>query len=246
MKIVLRRLILLFVIILVFVCSLFFMNRSGVETRDLLAYVDTSEISSTSISTVEETTTSSETTTTSETTSTITKETTKVTTKVSEVTGIGEIKGNVDPYYLNLLNSELNKLPVNALNRFKNSGWHIYVTDENIAKTVFNGKYKSVQGVTVYSDRTILIEARESAIRESTIHEFGHFIDYMKGFISDSDEFKKIYNEEVNTFKSRIPNSSCVRDEQEFFAETLYYLYSNPSKCTSKAYVYVNNILNKF
>ena len=243
MKIVLRRIFLLVVIILVFVLSLFFINKKDVETRDLLAYVDTSSVISEEISTFE--TTTEKTTTTSENT-TLIVESSKSTTKESLIPGIGEIKGNVDIHYLSILNNELNKLPVNVLNRFKNSGWHIYITDENIAKSVFYGKYKSVQGVTLYSDRTILIEARESAIKESTIHEFGHFIDYMKDFISDSDEFKSIYNEEVNIFKSRIPNSSCVRDEQEFFAETLYYIYKDQGKCTNQAYMYVNNILNKF
>ncbi len=228
-------------IILSFVFSLSLINKD-IPEEELLAYVSTSDTTSS------ETTTTmfSTVTTTMETTTTKTVATTRTTTKAVEVTGIGEIKGNVDKRYLNLLNTELNKLPQKALTRFTNSGWHIYVTDENIAKTVFNGKYKSVQGVTIYADKTILIEARESAIKESTIHEFGHFIDYIKGFTSDSKEFKSIYNEEVNTFKSRIVNSSCVRDEQEFFAEILYYIYRNPSKCTKKAYEYVNNIINNF
>ena len=229
--------ILLFVI-LTFVFSLSLMNKKDIETKELLAYVDTSDV--TIVLTVPiETTTTTE-------TPTTTVITTKAVATKTEVPGIGEIKGNVDQRYLNLLNTELNKLPSKALTRFKNSGWHIYVTDENIAKTVFNGKYKSVQGVTLYSDKTILIEARDVAIKESTIHEFGHFIDYMKDFTSDSKEFKKIYAEEVNIFKSGIVNSSCVRDEQEFFAETLYYIYKNPSKCTEKASAYVNNIIINF
>lgn len=232
-------------VILTFVFSLSLMNKKNIETKELLAYVDTSDVKTVLTMPEETTTTTEEVTTTVETTTT-TITTTKALATKTEVTGIGEIKGNVDQRYLNLLNTELNKLPSKALTRFKNSGWHIYVTDENIAKTVFNGKYKSVQGVTIYSDKTILIEARDVAIKESTIHEFGHFIDYMKDFTSDSKEFKKIYAEEVNIFKSGIVNSSCVRDEQEFFAETLYYIYKNPSKCTEKAYEYVNNIINNF
>ena len=249
MKIILRRFFLLIIIMIVFIVSLIFINKNDVETKDLLAYADTSLVNIEE-TTISEETTSEETTTTSEITTTVV--TTKTTTKENVVSGIGEIKGNVDIHYLNLLNSELNKLPINVLNKFKSMGWHIYVTDENIAKTVFNGKYKSVQGVTVYSDSIILIEARETAIKESTIHEFGHFIDYtyknmyIKGFISDTNSFKSIYNEEVDLFKSRITNSSCVRDEQEFFAETLYYIYKNPSKCTPKAYEYVNSVLNDF
>ncbi len=245
MKVVIRRAIFSILIISAFVVSLSFM-KPEIKEEELLAYVDLSDATvevreTTSEITTSETTTSETTTTTSVATTTIT--TTTTTTKKSITPGIGEIKGNVDSYYLSLLNKELNKLPSNVLNKFVNSGWHIYVTNENIAKTVFNGEYSSVQGVTIYRDKTILISAKESCIRESTIHEFGHFIDYTYNFSSNSIVFKNIYKEEVDLFKSRITNSSCVRDEQEFFAETLYYMYKNPSKCTEKAYEFVNNKL---
>jgi hypothetical protein len=232
MKRIIGRLVLFILIIITFVCSLSFLRKSDIHNQELLAYIDKVK------ETTSETTSSSETTTTSEVITT----TTTITT-INKVSGIGEIKGNVDIYYLNLMNNELKKLPSNAIRRFVNSGWHIYVTNENIANTIFNGKYKSVQGVTIYSERTILIEARETAIKESTLHEFGHFIDYITGFESDEKEFKGIYDEEVDTFKSRIINSSCVRDEQEFFAETFYYYFINPSKCTPKAYDFINKKL---
>ena len=239
MKVVIRRVIFSFLIISAFALSLSFM-KPEIKEEELLAYVDVSDTTVEVRETTSEITTSETTTTTSVATTTVTT----TTTKKSITPGIGEIKGNVDSYYLSLLNKELNKLPSNVLNKFVNSGWHIYVTSENIAKTVFNGKYSSVQGVTIYKDKTILISAKESCIRESTIHEFGHFIDYTYNFSSDSVAFKNIYKEEVDLFKSRITNSSCVRDEQEFFAETLYYMYKNPSKCTEKAYEFVNKKLN--
>ena len=239
MKVVIRRVIFSVLIISAFVASLSFL-KPEIKEEELLAHVDLSDATVEVRETTSEITTSETTTTTSVATTTVT---TTTTTKKSITPGIGEIKGNVDSYYLSLLNKELNKLPSNVLNKFVNSGWHIYVTSENIAKTVFNGEYSSVQGVTIYRDKTILISAKESCIRESTIHEFGHFIDYTYNFSSDSVAFKNIYKEEVDLFKSRITNSSCVRDEQEFFAETLYYMYKNPSKCTEKAYEFVNNKL---
>lgn len=216
-------------IIIIFITCLC-ITTPKVEGEELLALISTSEETTEEISTTTE-----ETTTTSVETTSTTQE---------RISGIGETKGNVDIYYLNMLNKELNKLPKSVLNSFKRNGWHIYVTNENIAKTVFNGRYKSVQGVTIYKDQVILIEAREAAIKESTIHEFGHYVDYITGFETDEKKFEKIYDEEVETFKSRIINSSCVRDEQEFFAETLYYMYKNPSKCTPQALEFVKNKLN--
>ena len=201
--------------------------KPEVKTEDLVANVNIEEISST-----EETSTS--TTTTS--TTTTERVTTQVTTtkRIEVVNGIGEIKGNVDQTYLNMLNNELNKLPQYLLKKFVSLGWHIYVTDENIAKTYFGGKYSSVQGVTIYTDKVILIEKRTTAIKESTIHEFGHFVDYASGFDSDSRYFMKVYEEEASLFKSKITNSSCVRDEQELFAEGFYYLFKNPEVVPTK------------
>ena len=62
---------------------------------------------------------------------------------------------------------------------------------------------------------------------------------------SYNKQFKSIYKEEVNTFKSRIPNSGSVRDEQEFFASTFYYIFNDPSKCTPKAKDYVQNYISR-
>ena len=188
MKVVIRRAIFSILIISAFVASLSFM-KPEIKEEELLAYVDLSDTTVEVRKTTSEIITSETTTTTSVATTTVTT----TTTKKSITPGIGEIKGNVDSYYLSLLNKELNKLPSNVLNKFVNSGWHIYVTNENIAKTVFNGQYSSVQGVTIYRDKTILISAKESCIRESTIHEFGHFIDYTYNFSSNSIAFKNIY-----------------------------------------------------
>ncbi len=221
------RIIVSLLIIVTFVFGLSLINKDTKE-EDLLAYASISETTSSEIS--ETSTTTTELTTT---TSTVTT-TTKITTTKRIINGIGETKGNVDIYYLNLLNSELNKIPQPLLNAFKNKGWHIYVTDENIAKVYFGSKYSSVQGVTIYKDKIILIEARKVAISESTIHEFGHFVDYATGFNSNTRYFKNVYNEEAETFKSKIINSSCVRDEQELFAEGFFYYFKNPDLVPTK------------
>jgi hypothetical protein len=204
--------------------------------EEILAYVELTE----EVTTEEITTTTTTTTTTTEPT---TVATTRVTT-VRVVEGLAERKGNVSQSLINIANEELNKIPSNVLNKFESMGWHIYITDENIAKNYFDGVYSSVQGVTIYTERIILIENRESAIRNSVIHEMGHFLDSVTRYSSYSDEFNEIYNNEVNTFKSRIVNSSCVRDTAEFFAETFFYMYKNPSKCTEGAYNYVLEKVN--
>ena len=202
-----------------FVFSLCLISKDTNE-EDLLAYVNTDTSSSSESSS--SSSTSSETIVTTTSSYTVTN-TVKNAKKVSVVSGIGETKGNVDISYLNQLNTELNKLPSSLLNAFKRKGWHIYITDENIAKTYFGNKYSSVQGVTIYKDKVILIEARSVAIKESTIHEFGHFV----------------YKEETDTFKSRISNSTCVRDEQELFAESFFYYFKDPSVIPTKTKTFI-------
>lgn len=218
-----------------FVFSLCIISKDTNE-EDLLAYVNTDTSSSSESSSSSSTSSETIVTTTSSYTVTTTVKTTK---KVSVVSGIGETKGNVDISYLNQLNSELNKLPSSLLNAFKRKGWHIYVTDENIAKTYFGSKYSSVQGVTIYKDKVILIEARSVAIKESTIHEFGHFVDYATGFNTNSRYFMSVYKEEADTFKSRISNSTCVRDEQELFAESFFYYFKDPSVIPTKTKTFI-------
>lgn len=197
------------------------------------------------------TTTSSSKTATVKTTKSTAKTTKKVitttkTTVVSDtkIDGIGKNINGASIEWLNKLNNELNRVPKKLLTIFTKEGWTISVTGENLAKTHFNGKYSSVQGLTNYNEKYILIENRDNAINESTIHEFGHFLDYYLNFASSTEEFRNIYNDEVEKFKSNISNSGCVRNEREFFAETFYYMYTDSSKCTSEAYRFINNLIN--
>lgn len=146
--------------------------------------------------------------------------------------------------WVNKVNAQLAYVPENVKSSFVANGWHIYITTENIAQTYFSGIYNSVRGVTKYDEKFIKVETRNVAI-SSSIHEMGHYVDFITGSPSLSAEFTNIYNEEVETFKSRIPNSSSVRNQQEFFAETFHYMCKNSSKCTPKAMEFVQRYVNQ-
>ena len=139
---------------------------------------------------------------------------------------------------------ELDTLPQKMINAFKNNNWTITISNENISAKYFNGSYGNVKGVTLTAYNKIIIQNRTTSIQTSIVHEMGHFLDWYFNFPSLSTEFKNIYNAEVNTFKSRIPNSSCVSNEMEFFAHTFYYIIKDSSKCTPMALEYVRNYLN--
>lgn len=159
--------------------------------------------------------------------------------------GIVQMIGDVEQKYIDTVEEQVLTLPSALVNYFINEGWELYVTTENIAHVYYNDKYKSVLATTEYNAKRIIIEDREEAVIGSVQHEFGHFLDYLNGKPCWSEEFKRIYIEEVEIFKSNINNSDCVRDEQEFFAETFYYLIMDDSKCTPKAKEFVESILNE-
>ncbi len=140
--------------------------------------------------------------------------------------------------------SEIIKLPTNVVNAFSSDGWTINLTNDNIATKYFGGTYSNVLGATKIDSKQIIIQNRKSCIRKSVAHEMGHYLDWHFSFPSLRDEFRKIYNQEIDTFKSKISNSSAVRDEKEFFAHTFYYLIKDPSKCTPMAAQYVQNYVN--
>lgn len=197
---------------------------ADIDSKDLVVIYDSSKI-------------------TTSTTKTITKKVnTTVTTKTVSIT---KKDGKVDSKYINNVNSQLKKVPANVMNSFNKNGWNLYVTDKNLASTFFSNIYSSVRGVTIYRMKTIYIEDRAIAVKTAPLHELGHYVDYANGMPSYNKEFKSIYKEEVNTFKSRIPNSGSVRDEQEFFASTFYYIFNDPSKCTPKAKDYVQNYISR-
>ena len=79
------------------------------------------------------------------------------------------------------------------------------------------------------------------------LHEFGHFFDQVcLGDASKSEEFKQIYNEEVELFKSQIELPGCVTDEMEFFAEGFYHYIAFPDKCTPKLYNFIQKKCDAF
>lgn len=163
-----------------------------------------------------------------------------------DITDIVKTIGNVNPDYIKIIEENLSLLPEELVQHFVSNGWKLYLTTEDIAKVYLGRKYESAMAVTVYSLKLIVIENREEAVKESVIHEFGHYLDYVLGFPSLSNEFHDFYVTEASTFKSNIPNASCVSDEREFFAETFYYSIVDLFKCTPKALQYVQFQLSVF
>lgn len=139
-----------------------------------------------------------------------------------------ETIGNVNANNVNIANEKLLLLPQNAINRFKNEGWHIYVTDENLAITMFNGAYSLVMGGTDYDNHFIKIENREEAVLYSTLHEFGHFVFFINnGF--ENQSIIDAYNTDVNNAQA-IGITYGLDKVEEYYAEIFDLYIKNPEK----------------
>lgn len=166
----------------------------------------------------------------------------------SSQTGIIGGEGNVDAGLLSLAQNYFSKIPRNVVNFLEASEVHIYITDTNLADRFFAGQYSSVMGCTVYAEKNIYIEDRNSAVKSSIIHETGHIIDYLCGWASSSAEFQDCYILEKDSFvevgKQDNNNTSSI---SEFFAEVWNQIVLHPESCRASApgsYEYVLNVMN--
>ena len=136
---------------------------------------------------------------------------------------MAKAEGNPDASYLAEVNRLLGFLPEDMTYEFALSGWTIWVTDRDIDSTYCNGKWGSVMGVLLYDENRIVIEDRESAVQESTLHEMGHWFDYTHGSPSETAEFADIYANETSAFLSAFNYTSYYAPEEMFAEATWKY-----------------------
>lgn len=145
--------------------------------------------------------------------------------------GIFETIGNISSETVSKANKQLSMVPQSALDSFVNNGWHIYITDEKIAQTMFDGQYSSVQGGTLYLEKIIKIENRDKAIKNSIIHEFGHYVYWTCGYFSLGK-----YQQFLNAFNLDVGNASLMNisyglnSPEEFYAEVFWKYITNTDK----------------
>ena len=165
--------------------------------------------------------------------------------------GIIKADGNVSRGLLQYANNIMGRVPSAVLNAFTQQGWSIYVTDSDLNARFFDNQYGGVSGATVYADKAIYVNASKFNINDAMVHEFGHFIDSNCGFVSCTQEFTDIYNEEKNTFKY---TNSCGDGHEfsntvEYFASAFDEYIINPSGCQAtapKTYEYIQRTLASY
>ena len=165
--------------------------------------------------------------------------------KVVEVKTIGEVnQENVET-----VEKALKLMPQELIDSYVENDWKVYVTKENLQR-VYNFA-KPAMAITDHTNHLIKYEDRESISVYTVMHEnAGHYLESAIVKItgvnpSTTQEFMEIYNEECATFKENTADPGyIITDSREFFAEMVCYYILDSSKCTPKAYEYIETHLN--
>lgn len=105
-----------------------------------------------------------------------------------------------------------------------------------------------VSGITIPETKQILIENDENKYRQCVIHEIFHAYDDSLGFISETDEFLAIYEEEKDLLEvtGYITAGQYKANSKEYFAEACQqYVYDAESVKNSapKTYGFVKGVI---
>ena len=154
-----------------------------------------------------------------------------------------QIDGNIDNAYADMVEHELIYIPSSLRRKFVEDGWHIYVTNENLTEEYAKSKDANILGVTFYPKDLILVSANDNAIKEATVHEFGHWFDEYVGYPSTSKEFAAIHSNEKSIFMHTFRGRCSVEEAKEYFAEAFYFYIKAPNylkKAAPQTYAYIN------
>lgn len=139
----------------------------------------------------------------------------------------------------------IDKVPDHVLNAIRSIGYEMELVEEAGADFQLIG----VCGVTNTNDKRILIQAKESKFRRSVVHEIFHAYDDYLSFISESSEFKKIYESEKEKFKVCDYHSThYLSNVREYFAEACQEYIYHPDDLkinTPKTYEFIEDCINR-
>ncbi len=155
-----------------------------------------------------------------------------------------EESGEVKQEVLNIVQEQIEKVPDIVKDRFVEDSWRLIVTDENIAKTEFDGAYLIVNAATICDYKYIKISNRVTAANVSTIHEFGHFLYKVAGRFDNEEDVKDVYELEKDNKGKALSSGNGLSNHREFYAE-VFYVYCNSKEDAISAYPGMVSIIEK-
>lgn len=111
----------------------------------------------------------------------------------------------------------LDYIPKSVIDSMIGNGWKIRLT--NSLPTVADVTVEYA-GITISEDKTIYIKGNPVSVQNGLIHEVGHFVDAINGFLTLDDEFKLLYDEEKRSFKytNSTDDGYEISNSTEYFA----------------------------
>ena len=120
---------------------------------------------------------------------------------------------DLNPYLV-----EIQKIPASILETFEQTGWE-YVIDFDYLWDFSQERGMSCIGVASYSTREIYVSAPSS-----TIHEFGHFLDWTLDFPAYHEE---LYKAEAQSAADAVLRDYSATNSHEYFADCFAFWIQN-------------------
>lgn len=115
-------------------------------------------------------------------------------------------------------------LPIKLQRRFINDRWKIRISHEEI-------EGNSIYGLCSSFNKKIIIRSSAPDIKKTTLHEFGHYLDYKENFASNKNYFEKVCFSEkmrlVNFYKLEKEFYYAISSKEEYFAEIFAFYIIN-------------------
>lgn len=144
----------------------------------------------------------------------------------------------------------ISKIPQKILNGMKSEDIKIYLTSgeaEDVYVSLTGTSTNSITGAFVWGGTKTAVICETAYLDSTLLHELGHTADYILGnkkFVSNTDDFTMIYEEEKNLL---FENNEYVRDSSyEYFAEVFSMYFNQNYKLrisAPKTYEYIKDIL---
>ena len=143
-----------------------------------------------------------------------------------------------------VLHDYLENIPEDVLQAIFSYGYTIQLVES--LDEEYNLKY--VSGITIPEIKEIILEADSEKFRQTVAHEVFHAFDDYLGFISDSDEFISIYEQEKDLMQVTgfVSAGQHTANTKEYFAEACQmYVYDAEilKDSAPQTYRFINNIL---
>lgn len=124
--------------------------------------------------------------------------------------GTDSVTKNANKYWNNTVPEDLKKW-------FVENGWQIKVSNVSL-KSRFNCDY-SVAGMTVWGEKTIYLDNRNTIIELAMLHEIGHAVDMNWYVLSYGEDFQTCYEKERDNFIDSTGGTEYAKTNvQEYFA----------------------------